>query len=201
LSEKDWWSKWFGRRRGPFFFRSGFRDIDDAFREMEEMMEKEFKELSKRAPRDLVRERTLPDGRKVKQWGPFVYGYSVTVGPDETPQVREFGNIKPETRMGRPRVDIKEQREPLIDVLETDGEVKVIAELPGVEKKDITLQGTENTLTISVETPQRKYYKEMETPAKIEPKQAKSSYKNGVLDITIPKKKEEKPKGETIEIE
>jgi HSP20 family protein len=200
LSEEDWWSKWFGRRRWSFF-GSSFRDIDGLFRDMEEMMEREFGELSKRAPKDLVRERTLPDGSKVKQWGPFVYGYSVTVGPDGKPQVREFGNIKPETRMGRPRVNIKEQREPLVDVLETDGEVKVIAELPGVEKKDITLHGTENTLTISVDTPQRKYYKEVEMPAKIEPKQAKSSYKNGVLEATVPKKKEEKPKGENIEIE
>ena len=201
MSEEDWWSKWFGRRRWPVFFRSGFGDIDEIFREMEEMMEREFGELSKRAPRDLVRERTLPDGSKVKQWGPFVYGYSVTVGPDRKPQVREFGNIKPETRMGRPRVNIREQREPLVDVLETDGEVKIIAELPGVEKKDVTLHGTKNTLTISVDTPQLKYYKEVETPAKIDPKQAKSSYKNGVLEVTVPKKKEEKPKGETIEIE
>lgn len=200
MSEEDWWSKSFGRRRCPFF-GSSFRDIDGLFRDMEEMMQRKFGELSKRAPKDLVRERTLPDGSKVKQWGPFVYGYSVTVGPNGKPQVREFGNIKPETRMGRPRVNIKEQREPLVDVLETDGEIKVITELPGVEKKDITLHGTENTLTISVDTPQHKYYKEVETPAKIDPKQAKSSYKNGVLEVTVPKKKEEKPKGETIEIE
>jgi HSP20 family protein len=200
LSEEDWWSKWFGRKRWPFF-RMGFRDIDELFSGMEEMMEKEFGELSKRAPRDLIRERTLPDGSKVKQWGPFVYGYSVTVGPDGKPKIREFGNIKPETRLGRPQVNIKEQREPLVDVMETDGEVKIIAELPGVEKKDITLHGTENTLTISVDTPQRKYYKAIETPAKIEPKQAKSNYKNGVLEVTVPKEKEEKPKGEPIEIE
>jgi len=200
LSEEDWWSKWFSRRRWPFF-GSSFRDIDGLFRDMEEMMEREFGELPKKAPKDLVRERTLPDGSKVKQWGPFVYGYSVTVGPDGKPQVREFGNIKPETRMGRPRVNIKEEREPLVDVLETDGEVKVVAELPGVEKKNIKLHGTENTLTISVDTPQRKYYKEVKTPAKIEPKQAKSAYNNGVLEVTVPKKKEEKPKGEKIEIE
>ncbi len=200
MSEEDWWSKWFGRGRWPLF-RSGFRDIDELFRGMEEMMEKEFGELSERAPRDLVRERTLPDGSKVKQWGPFVYGYSVTVGPDGKPKIREFGNIKTETRLGRPQVNIKEQREPLVDVMETDGEVKVIAELPGVEKKDITLHGTENTLMISVDTPQRKYYKEVEMPTEIEPKGAKSSYKNGVLEVTVPKRKEEKPKGEPIEIE
>ena len=91
-------------------------------------------------------------------------------------------------------------------LLETGKELSYLAtkmamEDAGVEKKDITLHGIENAITISVDTPQRKYYKEVKTPTKIEPKKAKSSYKNGALEITIPKKKEEKPKGETIEIE
>ncbi|UCC59227.1 MAG: Hsp20/alpha crystallin family protein [Candidatus Bathyarchaeum sp.] len=168
---------------------------------MEEIMAKEFEELSKRAPKDLLRERTLPDGTKVKSWGPFVYGYSVTVGPDGKPNVREFGNFKPETRMGKPYIDVKEKREPLADVITTDGEVRVLVELPGVEKKDIKLSGTEDKLTISVDTPDRKYFKEVELPAKVDSKKATSKYKNGVLDITVPKKKEEKPKGEAINIE
>jgi len=173
--------------------------MDEVFREMEEMMEEEFKELHKRAPRELVRERTLPDGTKVKEWGPFVYGYSMRVGPDGKPNIREFGNVRPETHMGRPRIDIKEKREPLVDVMTVNSEVKVIVELPGVEKEDVKLRGTENTLTISVDTPQRKYYKEVELPAKVDPKEAKTSYKNGVLEVTLRKQKE-KPKGEPIEI-
>ncbi|UCC58347.1 MAG: Hsp20/alpha crystallin family protein, partial [Candidatus Bathyarchaeum sp.] len=143
----------------------------------------------------------LPDGTKVKSWGPFVYGYSVTVGPDGKPKVREFGNFKAETRMGKPYMDVKEKREPLADVMNTDNEVKVFVELPGVEKKDIKLSGTEDKLTISVDTAERKYFKEVELPAKVNLKKATSKYKNGVLDITIPKKKEEKPKSETINIE
>ena len=199
MSEKDWWSRWF-KRRQPFF-RGSLWDIDETFKEMEEMMAKEFEDLSKRAPEHLLQERTLPDGTKVKSWGPFVYGYSVTVGPDGKPKVREFGNFKAETRMGKPYMDVKEKREPLADVINTDGEVRVIVELPGVEKKDIKLSGTEDKLTISVDTPERKYFKEVELPAKVDSKKATSKYKNGVLDITVPKKKEEKPKGETINIE
>jgi len=176
LSE-DWWSKWFRRRRWPFSRSWFFEDINEIFREMEEMIEKEFEDLSKRAPKGLVRERTLPDGTKVHEWGPFVYGYSVTISSDGKPQIREFGNIKPGTMPGRPRINIREEREPLIDVITTDGEVKVIAELPGVEKKDIRLHGTEDSLTISVDTPQRKYFKEVELPAKVDPKKAKTSYK------------------------
>lgn len=198
--EEDWWSRRLYRRRLPFY-RSGLRDVNEFFREMEEMMETEFGELFKKAPRDLVQERTLPDGTKVKRWGPFIYGYSVTVSPDAKPQVREFGNIKPRTRTGKSQVNIGEHREPLIDVLETDSEVKVVAELPGVEKDAIRLHGDDKAVTISVDTPQRRYFKKVPMPVKIDPKQAKSKYKNGVLEVTVPKKKEERPKGEPMEIE
>ncbi|RLI20770.1 Hsp20/alpha crystallin family protein [Candidatus Bathyarchaeota archaeon] len=189
---------WFRRRRRFPFFRSWlFEDIDEMFREFERMIEREMKEITSRIPKEYVRERKLPDGSIVREWGPFVYGYSITIGPDGKPQIREFGNVQP-TRFG-PR--IKEEREPLVDVYTTNGEVKVIAELPGVNKEDIQLHGTEDTLTISVDTPERKYYKEVNLPAKVDPKGAKTSYKNGVLEVTLPKKEDKKPKGEPIKIE
>jgi len=188
MSEKDWWSRWF-KRRQPFFGSSHF-DIYIIFKEMEKMMAKEFEDLSNRAPKGILREQTLPDGTKMKSWGPFVYGYSVTVGPDGKPKVREFGNFKAKTRMGKPYMDVKEKREPLADVINTDGEVRVIVELPGVEKKDIKLFGTEDKLTIFVKTPEHKYFKQLELPAKVDSKKATLKYKNGVLDITVPKKYE-----------
>jgi len=131
----------------------------------------------------------------------------MTIGPNGKPKIREFGNVKPSRKpeafgFTRPSVDIKEEREPLVDVISTDGEIKIVAELPGIEKEDIKLHGTEDTLTILVDTPKRKYFKEIEMPAKIDPKKAKTAYKNGVLEVTIPKGKEEKkPRGEPIEIE
>lgn len=192
----DRWDRWLRRRRMPFFRDDMFGDMDQVFREMEEMMQRQFKEFSEKAPRELTRERTLPDGSKVREWGPFVYGYSVTIGPDGKPEVREFGNVKSERRLGMPKIDIKEKREPLVDIMQTNNEVKVVAELPGVEKKDIKLHGTETTLTISVDTAERKYHKEVELPAKVETKETKASYKNGVLEVTLPKKKE--PLGEPI---
>ena len=168
---------------------------------MEELMAKEFEQLSQRAPQTLQREQTLPDGTKVRSWGPFVYGYSVTVGPDGKPKVTEFGNFKAQTQLGKPQMDVKEEREPLTDIIEGETEVRVIIELPGVEKKDIKLSGTDKKLTISVETPERKYFKEIELPAKVNVNKAKSTYTNGVLDITVPKKKQEKSKSRQIKIE
>ncbi|MBC7130097.1 Hsp20/alpha crystallin family protein [Candidatus Bathyarchaeota archaeon] len=168
------------------------------FQEMERMMEEEFRAITSRVPKDYIRERKLPDGSTVKEFGPFVYGYSIKIGPDGKPEIREFGNVKP-SRFGP---QVKEEREPLVDIVESDKEIQIVAELPGVEKKDIKVYGTEDTLTISVDTPQRKYYKEITLPAKVNVKQAKTQYKNGVLEIKLPKIEEaKKPKGEELKIE
>ena len=196
MSEEDRWSK-----KGWPFFRSGLGDIAEAFKEMEEMMTKQFENLSKISPEDLAREQTLPDGTQVKSWGPFVYGYSVTVGPDGKPKVTEFGNLKPETSTAKPQLDAEEKREALADVIPGENEIRVIVELPGVEKKEIKLSGKEDKLTISVDSHERQYYKEVELPTKVDIKKATSKYKNGVLDITVPKKKEEQTKSEPMKIE
>ena len=185
----DDYPDWFKRRRRYPFFRSWFfEDADRMFREMEKMMGEEFKMFTSKVPKDYVRERKRPDGTTIREWGPFVYGYSVKIGPDGKPEIREFGNVK-QSRFGP---QVKEEREPLIDIIETDGEVHVVAELPGVEKNGIKLYGTESTLTISVDTPQRKYYKQVTLPVKVNVKDAKTHYKNGVLEVTLPKTKEKK---------
>jgi len=189
---------WYRKRRPYWPFRGFFEDFEEMFKEMEKMMQEEFKELTSRVPREYIKERQLPDGTKVRELGPFVYGYHIKIGPDGKPEIREFGNIQP-SRFGP---QIREEREPLVDVINNNGEIKIVAELPGVEKKDIKLYGTEDTLTITVDIPERKYYKEVNLPAKVDPKNVKTAYKNGVLEVTLKKvEKEKKPKGEPIKIE
>jgi len=203
------WDEWFRRRRRfPFdvdtdilgFPSSLFsRDIDEVTKDLEKRMEEVFKDLTGKVPESLVRERKLSDGRFVKEMGPFVYGYSVTVEPDGKPALREFGNLRPSS--ARPGLDVQEKREPLVDIFSTNGEVKAIAELPGVEKGDVRLCATEKVLTISVDTPKRKYHKELDLPAEVDAAKAKSTYRNGVLEVTLPKLKPKKPKGDSIRVE
>lgn len=200
-SEEDWFSRWFRHRGWPLTPRSIFDDFDEYFRQMFEYMRSEFEELLKSAPKNLARSRVLPNGTRVEEWGPFVYGYSIKIGPDGKPEIREFGNIKPQPKLGRASVAIRNEREPLVDVTVMDNEIRVVAELPGVEKSEIKLHGTEDMLTISVDTAERKYYKEIELPAKVNVKQARSTYKNGVLEVCLPIRKDEKPKGESIKID
>jgi HSP20 family protein len=197
-SDEDDYPEWFKRKRSPFFRSWDFEDIDKMFHEMEKMMEEEFKNFTSQVPKGYVRERKLPDGSTAREFGPFVYGYSVKIGPDGKPEINEFGNLKPSSRGPQ----VKEEREPLVDIVETNGEIHVVAELPGVEKSDIKLHGTEESLTISVDTPQRKYYKEVALPARVKVNEAKTGYKNGVLEVTFSKFKEEmKTKGEPIKID
>jgi HSP20 family protein len=198
MSWDEDFEKWFRRRmQRPFSRGWFFQDIDETIRDMEEMMNEELEKFASRIPKDYVRERKLPDGRRIRELGPFVYGYSMTIGPDGKPVIREFGNL----RASRRGPMIKEEREPLIDVISTDDEVTVIAELPGVSKNEIKLHALDNKLTISVDAQDRKYYKEVNLGAEIEPKQVNASYKNGVLKVTFQKTKKRRPKGEPIKLE
>ena len=49
---------------------------------MRRQMEREFEDIEKRIPKDLVREYNTPQGGKVREVGPIVYGYSMTIGLD-----------------------------------------------------------------------------------------------------------------------
>lgn len=197
MSADDDSPEWFRRRRSPFFRSWDFEEIDKMFHEMEKMMEQGFKDFTTKVPKDYVRELKLPDGTTKREFGPFVYGYSMKVGPDGKPEIREFGNVKPS--LEGPKV--KEEREPLVDIIESNGEIHIVVELPGVDKEDVKLRGTETTLTILVDVPQRKYYKEIKLPARVNVKEARTVYKNGVLEVKIPKIGDErKPKGEPISV-
>jgi HSP20 family protein len=196
-SDDEDYPEWFRRRRHQLDKDPFFGDAEKMFHDVEKMMEDEFKNFTNKVPKDFVKERKLPDGSTVKEWGPFVYGYSLKIGPDGKPEIREFGNIKKSLKGPQ----VKEEREPLVDIVDAEGEIRVVAELPGVEKTDIKLHGTEDSLEISVDTEQSKYYKEVDLPAKVKVKEAKSFYKNGVLEVVLPKAETpKKPKGEPINI-
>ena len=169
------------------------------FDEIDKMFEEMFRESFETLPKEMYKERKLPDGSTVRTFGPIVYGYSMTMGPDGKPVIREFGNLKQSRTRGLPST--REQREPLVDVITGDEMVQVIAEVPGVDKKDIDLSATENSLAISVGTELRKYYKEVPLPVEIDPESAKATYKNGVLEVSLKKKERKKPESKKIGIE
>lgn len=198
---------WF--RRGRRLFGSGSGEIIGRLNEMGEKMDKmfeeQFKDIQTKAPKDLIREYETPGGGKVRELGPFVYGYSMTIGPDGKPRVREFGNVRsPLAGFGlgaATRPLISSEREPLADITTTGNEVKVILEMPGVSKENIKINAYESTLEVRSDDPQRKYHEVIELPAEADVETARSTYKNGILEIVFDRRKESKPKGKNIKIE
>ena len=195
----SWWPKRRRDLRDPFdlledgflgrgFFRPSeyLRDFDQSFRQMREEMD------------SIIEKARRGELESPEEGGPYVYGWSMRVGPDGIPHVEEFGNTKgiaSGSMEGLPA-----GREPLVDVLETEDQVKVTAELPGVEKKDVNLETTEHNLTITVSTEKRNYYKNVDLPVSVKADSAKATHNNGVLEVCLDKQAPEK-KGKKIQID
>jgi HSP20 family protein len=201
-SDDETFHDWFRSRRGR---KSPFGAMDRWLSDFDEMFEHMFQDMAKGMPKEFMTEKKLPDGSTVRQYGPFVYGYSMTVGPDGKPVIQEFGNVKPSKRprafgAEQPALEPQDTREPLVDVINEQQQVRVVAELPGVDKSDIKTTISEDTLTIKVDSATRKYYKEVPLPAPIDPDSSRASYNNGVLEIAL-KKLQQKPRGREIKID
>ena len=105
---------------------------------------------------------------------------------------------------------------PSIDVKESDKEFTIRAELPGVEEKDMEVTVTNEAVTIKGEKKEEKedkgknyYYMErsygsfnrvIPLSTETDANKAEASFKNGVLNITIPKSQSAKAKGTKVPI-
>ncbi len=69
--------------------------------------------------------------------------------------------------------------------MEGSDELKIIAELPGVQKEDIKLKTTDRTILITAGNGEYKYQKKLALPRAVQPETAKARYNNGVLEVTL----------------
>jgi len=125
------------------------------------------------------------DLSQLKEGMKGVFGFSIKTAAGGKPVVEPFGNIK-KTPKGP---TIEEEQEPITDIFDEDQEIKVYAEMPGVNKEDITLDAKGDILDISGQREKRKYHKEILLPAQVNPDTLTSNYKNGILEITMKKVK------------
>ena len=129
--------------------------------------------------------------------GPFYYGYTMTIGPDGKPVVKEYGNVKPGL------LPTSDTREPLVDTIldEKEKAVKLVAEMPGVEKSDVKIVVEGKTVNIDAVHGDKKYHAKVPIRYKVDENSAKASYKNGILELTFKLQEEPKPKGKQVEVE
>jgi len=121
----------------------------------------------------------------------------MTTGPDGKPHVREWGNVKPTSAITESDV-----REPYVDETLNEKEhlLKLVTEMPGIEKSDINVNIADNAVSISASKGERKYSTRIPLKYKVDENSAKASYKNGILELTF-KLAEEKSKGKIVSVE
>jgi len=112
-----------------------------------------------------------------------VKGFSIKIGPDGKPSIREFTDSQPL----QDEPEVSDDPEPLVDIIEDGETLVVLAALPGVKKDEIELRATESCLTVSVDTDNFEWYDEFKLPIRVKPKSARASYKNGVLEVRLEK--------------
>jgi len=113
-----------------------------------------------------------------------VYGFSIRSMAGK-PVIESFGNIK-ETKRGPV---VEEVREPMVDIFDEKDHITVIAELPGVSESDIKIEVAGDILNLTASNKDRKYAREVLLPAKVKRESMKTSYNNGILEITLEKEK------------
>jgi len=114
-----------------------------------------------------------------------------------------------------PELALPEMKLPKVDVVDREAEVVIKAEIPGVEKKDIDISVGEDSVTIKGSTRHEEkeekgdYYRReissgaflrtVALPATVDGSKAKANFKDGMLELTLPKT--EKAKRHSVKVE
>jgi HSP20 family molecular chaperone IbpA len=106
---------------------------------------------------------------------------------NEKSRKRSVFNLSDQTSSRASNPEAHETDDPLIDVFDYGAYVTVVAELCGVDRDSIEVHATEDKLTISVDSLEHKFCKEIRLPARVDTKSSVSTLKNGVLEIRLRK--------------
>ncbi|HKZ93064.1 MAG TPA: Hsp20/alpha crystallin family protein [Candidatus Bathyarchaeia archaeon] len=157
-------------------FQDIFDDVDKIYQRFAKRMFREMEDI----------EEDIKSGKLEGEWD---------IKPIEEPGVKgyvargrfEFGNKPKQKSLTLPKEIPQEAREPLTDVFQDEDNIKLYIELPGVEKDDIKFNVSEGKAEIKA----KNFHKTIDLPTPdVEATKTKANYKNGVLEVTIPKKKQ-----------
>ncbi len=120
---------------------------------------------------------------------------------------RMFGDMFTRVR----EQDLMVTRAPLVDLVDEGDKFRIVAEIPGVDKEDLDVRVYEDSVVIRAEKKLGKeekgknyyvrergytaYYRTIALPEPVIPENAEASYRNGVLEIVLPKKSPQRSEG------
>jgi HSP20 family protein len=173
------------RKRPPWWDDDLFASQFDAIKRIVDEL---FERIGEEAPEDLLgpdAEEHLEEIMRELQKTPMIWGFSATIGSDGRIQMNPFGNVQADGDS----TTVREERQPLIEVMNQENAIILIAELPGVKEDDILLTITETRITLRVDTTERKYAKTIDLPEPVDKDTAQVTYNNGILEINLTKRK------------
>ena len=148
-----------------------------------DLMEK-LEEVSENGETQSKTGEILGDGGLVKG----IYGFSMKVGlGGDKPTVAPFGNLRKDAKSGH--TVVQEVREPMVDLFEEEDHILVVAEMAGISADDVTVEVSDDLLTIAAARGDKKYRKEVLLPESIPRERMELSCNNGVLEIKCRKGK------------
>ncbi|MEX0568374.1 MAG: archaeal heat shock protein Hsp20 [Candidatus Njordarchaeota archaeon] len=155
--------------------------ISDIFNEFNRLIQEFFENFDK-----FQNEYFMPSQKRprIKR---YTWGFSIVVPPGGVPRIYRFGNVRPSEKE-RGKIERTEEFEPLASVFEEDGLIKVIIDLPGVDEESIKIDAHEDKVIVKAQGADRKYYKEIELPTKVDPNPVNVAYRNGILELVFKKK-------------
>jgi HSP20 family protein len=145
--------------------RKNLRDVLDELDKYMEEVEKQVQEAWR-------------DSMNRLETHPFVSGFSFRMSPGGKPSVQVFGDKL---------LDQEGFRAPLSEQILDDRAktLKVVLDMPGVEKDDIKVDATSDNLVVVAERGTRKYKADLSLKSDIRPDSGKAEYRNGVLEISF----------------
>jgi len=170
------------KKKNPFD-----ENMDDIFKKMFDNLIKDDKfqdEISKVMDE---MSKMYGDGDSKK---PFFKGFKVGMNPDGSPHIEEFSPPKKKVKPANFAV----QRKPCTDVIESEQDIAVTLEIPGVSRDQIDVRITEKKMTVRVNDASQPYTKVVEFSSRVDPEKTTATYKNGILDVVVLKKESGKEK-------
>ena len=157
----------------------------------------------------MLLERWKPQAQSLARWDPFAEMADLRREMDHI-----FGEFFGRTPSSMAATEA--MWSPLVDIHETKDSFLLMAELPGVKQEDIQVSVEGDTLTLKgerkretevkedqyhrVERSYGRFERSIVLPSVVDPSRVKATYRDGVLEIQLPKKEEAKPKEIKVEV-
>ncbi|AEH59888.1 putative heat shock protein [Methanosalsum zhilinae DSM 4017] len=116
---------------------------------------------------------------------PLVYGFTIIQNPGKKPEILGFKGPVPDiSKIFNNQQILVGQKEPFVDILEAEDTLYLIADM-GTDEENIEYYISDDSVEIASFAHGMRYAKTVELPVKVDPSSARSTCKNGVLEIAL----------------